>query len=94
MATLAVVTLSTITVLGILTAPWLVALLAPGFDPEKAALTATLTRIMYPFILLVSLAALVMGMLNARNVFGVPAMASSQPAPPSPRTPHALSAQG
>ena len=32
---------------------------------------------MYPFILLVSLAALVMGMLNARNVFGVPAMASS-----------------
>jgi putative peptidoglycan lipid II flippase len=76
-ATLAAVTLSTITVLGILTAPWLVALLAPGFDPEKAALTATLTRIMYPFILLVSLAALVMGMLNARNVFGVPAMASS-----------------
>jgi len=37
----------------------------------------TLTRVMYPFILLVSLAALVMGMLNARNVFGVPAMASS-----------------
>ena len=32
---------------------------------------------MYPFILLVSLAALVMGMLNARNVFGMPAMASS-----------------
>jgi putative peptidoglycan lipid II flippase len=76
-ATLAVVTLSTITVLGIFTAPWLVALLAPGFDPEKAALTTTLTRVMYPFILLVSLAALVMGMLNARNVFGVPAMASS-----------------
>ena len=53
------------------------ALLAPGFDPEKAALTVTLTRVMYPFILLVSLAALVMGMLNSRNVFGVPAMASS-----------------
>ena len=32
---------------------------------------------MFPFILLVSLAALVMGMLNAKNVFGVPAMASS-----------------
>src|SRR5947207_1463414 len=59
------------------TAPWLVAALAPGFDPGKAALTVTLTRIMYPFILLVSLAALVMGMLNARNVFGMPAMASS-----------------
>jgi putative peptidoglycan lipid II flippase len=55
----------------------LVALLAPGFDADKAALTARLTRIMFPFILLVSLAALVMGMLNAKNRFGVPAMASS-----------------
>jgi putative peptidoglycan lipid II flippase len=76
-ATLAAVTLSAITILGIASAPWLVALLAPGFDPQKAALTVALTRVMYPFILLVSLAALVMGMLNARNVFGVPAMASS-----------------
>jgi putative peptidoglycan lipid II flippase len=76
-ATLSVVTLSAITVLGIASAPWLVAALAPGFDPAKAALTVTLTRVMYPFILLVSLAALVMGMLNARNVFGIPAMASS-----------------
>ena len=76
-ATLTAVSLSAITVTGIATAPWLVAALAPGFDPGKAALTVTLTRIMYPFILLVSLAALVMGMLNARNVFGMPAMASS-----------------
>jgi putative peptidoglycan lipid II flippase len=76
-ATLAIVTLSTITVIGIAVAPWLVAVLAPGFAPAKAALTVELTRVMYPFILLVSLAALVMGMLNARNVFGVPAMASS-----------------
>jgi putative peptidoglycan lipid II flippase len=76
-ATLTVVTLSAITVAGIVCAPWLVAALAPGFDPAKAALTVVLTRVMYPFILLVSLAALVMGMLNARNVFGIPAMASS-----------------
>jgi putative peptidoglycan lipid II flippase len=76
-ATLTVVTLSAITLLGIAFAPWLVAVLAPGFEGDKAILTVTLTRIMYPFILLVSLAALVMGMLNARSVFGVPAMASS-----------------
>jgi putative peptidoglycan lipid II flippase len=76
-ATLTAVTLSAITVLGIVFAPWLVAVLAPGFEGEKAALTVTLTRVMYPFILLVSLAALVMGVLNARNVFGMPAMASS-----------------
>jgi putative peptidoglycan lipid II flippase len=76
-ATMAFVTLSAICVIGIVFSPQLVATLAPGFDPAKAALTVTLTRIMFPFILLVSLAALVMGMLNARNVFGVPAMASS-----------------
>jgi putative peptidoglycan lipid II flippase len=76
-ATLAAITLSAITLLGIAFAPQLVGLLAPGFTGDKAALTVTLTRIMFPFILLVSLAALVMGMLNAKNVFGMPAMASS-----------------
>jgi putative peptidoglycan lipid II flippase len=75
--TLAMLTLSVITILGIIFAPWVIAVLAPGFDPAKQALTVTLARIMYPFILMVSLAALVMGMLNARNVFGIPAMASS-----------------
>src|SRR6266550_1519501 len=53
------------------------AVVAPGFAPEKAQLTILLTRIMFPFILLVSLAALAMGMLNAKDVFGIPAMASS-----------------
>jgi putative peptidoglycan lipid II flippase len=76
-ATLTIIVLSAITIAGILSATWLVAVLAPGFDVGKAALTVTLTRVMYPFILLVSLAALVMGVLNAKNVFGVPAMASS-----------------
>ena len=76
-ATLAAVVLGALCVLGIFYSPQLVATLAPGFPPAKAALTVTLTRIMFPFILLVSLAALVMGMLNAKNVFGMPAMASS-----------------
>jgi putative peptidoglycan lipid II flippase len=76
-ATMAIVVLSVICVLGIVYSPQLVATLAPGFEPHKAALTVTLTRIMFPFILLVSLAALLMGMLNAKNVFGLPAMASS-----------------
>lgn len=76
-ATLTIVFLSVITLIGIAIAPLLVKFFAPGFDAEKAAMTVLLARIMYPFILLVSLAALAMGMLNARNVFGVPAMASS-----------------
>ena len=76
-ATLTLVFMSAITLLGIVFAPFVIDILAPGFPAEKAALTILLTRIMFPFILLVSLAALVMGMLNAKDVFGVPALASS-----------------
>jgi putative peptidoglycan lipid II flippase len=76
-ATLTAVVLSALCLIGIALAPYIIAFTAPGFDPDKAALTVWLARVMYPFILLVSLAALVMGMLNARHVFGVPAMASS-----------------
>ena len=76
-ATMTATVLGLLCVVGMVFSPQLVALLAPGFDPDKAALTVHLTRIMFPFILLVSLAALVMGMLNAKNRFGMPAMASS-----------------
>jgi putative peptidoglycan lipid II flippase len=76
-ATLTVLVLGALCLLGVLFSHQLVALLAPGFAPDKAALTAKLTRIMFPFILLVSLAALVMGVLNAKSIFGRPAMASS-----------------
>ena len=77
MATLTAIFMSAITLIGILFAGQLIALIAPGFAPEDAAMTILLTRIMFPFILMVSLAALVMGMLNAKHVFGMPAMASS-----------------
>ncbi len=76
-ATLTLVFMSGMTLLGIFFAPQVIGILAPGFPAEKAALTIQLTRIMFPFILLVSLAALVMGMLNAKHVFGMPALASS-----------------
>src|SRR5213082_506724 len=77
-ATLTAVFMSAVTLLGILFAPQLVDLLTWGsWPPDKTALTILLTRIMWPFMLLVSLAALVMGILNAKHVFGPPAMASS-----------------
>lgn len=77
MFTLATVFMSGITLLGIVFAKPLIGILAWGFDPKDVEATVWLTQIMFPFILLVSLAALVMGMLNSKNVFGVPAMASS-----------------
>ncbi len=72
------VVLSVITIVGILAAPVIVNAIAPGFSsvPDKVELTITLTRIMFPFLLLVALAALAMGMLNAKRVFGIPASAS------------------
>jgi len=73
-----VVLLSLITLVGIIASPWIVDLIAPGFrnTPGKAELTVTMTRIMFPFLLLVALAALAMGMLNAKKKFGIPASAS------------------
>jgi putative peptidoglycan lipid II flippase len=77
MATLTTVFMSNVSVLGVIFAAPLIGFLAPGFPAEKAQLTISLTQVMYPFILLVSLAALVMGMLNAVNRFTAPALASS-----------------
>ncbi|MCU1273842.1 MAG: murein biosynthesis integral rane protein MurJ, partial [Bryobacterales bacterium] len=59
--------------------PQLVNLLAPGFAqiPGKFALAVKLTRIMFPFLLLVALAAQAMGILNSCNQFGVPALSST-----------------
>ncbi len=45
--------------------------------PGKFELAVSLTRVMFPFILFVSLAAAVMGMLNSRFIFGIPASAST-----------------
>ena len=72
-----VVVLSIYVLLGILFAPYFVPLLAHGFSPEKAALTVTMTQIMLPFILLVAMAALAMGVLNTKGKFGIPASAST-----------------
>ncbi|HEY6205026.1 MAG TPA: murein biosynthesis integral membrane protein MurJ [Chthoniobacterales bacterium] len=78
-ATLTAIFMSAVTLLGIIFAPQIIYVMTGfgGWSPEKTATTILLTRVMWPFILLVSLAALVMGMLNAKNVFGAPAMASS-----------------
>ena len=64
-------------VLGIIFAPQIVSLIAPGFlkDAGKFSQTVLLTRLMFPFLLFISLAALVMGALNVRRVFFVPALA-------------------
>lgn len=73
------VALSVITLMGIYLADPLVHVLAPDYDsvPGKTELTATLTRIMLPFLVVISLSAVVMGMLNTKGRFFMPAMAST-----------------
>ena len=64
-----------ITAIGVVAAPVLIYLSAPGFaaDPEKFALTVQLTRITFPYILFMSLVALSGGILNSWNRFSIPA---------------------
>lgn len=78
MVTLALCFMSLVAVAGVALAPFLVRLLNPGWDnPRSFELCARLAQIMYPFITLVSITALIMGMLNSKKVFFIPAVASA-----------------
>jgi putative peptidoglycan lipid II flippase len=68
-----------ISLLGILASGYLVRLMAPDFEQiaGKTALTVIMTQIMFPFLPMISLAAVVMGILNTKGKFFIPAMASS-----------------
>ena len=78
-ATLIIAFITVISILAWVFTPEIVRLLAPGFYavPGKAELTIELTRVMMPFLLLIALAAQAMGMLNAFNIYGMPALASA-----------------
>ncbi|MFH1127995.1 MAG: murein biosynthesis integral membrane protein MurJ [Candidatus Omnitrophota bacterium] len=74
---LLLVIICSITILGIIFSPLIVRLIAPGFiaNPEKLAATIKLNRIIFPYILLISLAAYSTGLLNSLKHFSVPAFA-------------------
>ncbi len=63
------------TIGGILLSPWIVRLIAPGFDAQKISLTVTLTRLMFPYFFCIGLMALCMGILNVLGHFAAPAFA-------------------
>ncbi|KNC09019.1 membrane protein [Klebsiella sp. RIT-PI-d] len=69
--------LTVVTVLGMLAAPWVITITAPGFadTADKFQLTTQLLKITFPYILLISLASLVGAILNTWNRFSVPAFA-------------------
>lgn len=69
------VVLMALTLIGIAAAPLIVRLIAPGFadDPAKFHATVTLTRVIFPFLILVGLWAYAMGILNTLGYFAIPA---------------------
>lgn len=68
--------LSVITVLGMIFAAEITKIIAWGFEgsPKKLELTITLVRMMFPYLLFVCLAALLLGTLNTLRVFFLPAL--------------------
>ena len=73
--TLLAIVLIVLSIAGSLAAPWLVYLLAGGFarTPGKVELTAEMIRIVFPYILFVSLVSLAGGVLNVFRRFAIPA---------------------
>ncbi len=64
-----------VTLLGILAAPWIIYISAPGFstNAQKFEITVTMLRIVFPYIFFISLAAFFGAILNTYNRFSIPA---------------------
>lgn len=69
--------LALVSLIGIIAAPIIIWITAPGFTdtPDKFAITAALLRITFPYIFFISLASLAGAILNTWNRFSVPAFA-------------------
>lgn len=74
-ATLLALVVAVVTAIGIVAAPLIIYISAPGFaaDADKFDLTVTLTRITFPYILFMSLVAMAGGVLNTFSRFAIPA---------------------
>jgi putative peptidoglycan lipid II flippase len=64
-----------VVLIGVLFSPVLVKIIAPGFDYEQRLAAVTFTRSLFPFLIIVSVGALAMGVLNSIGSFFVPAIA-------------------
>ncbi len=70
--------LMALTAAGVFASPLIIRIIAPGFldNPEKFRLTVTLTKILFPFLIMVGLWAYAMGVLNTLGHFAAPAFGS------------------
>ena len=63
--------LGALTALFILVAPTVMSLVAPGFEGELLDLTVSLSRLLFPILVLLGLTGMVVGILNSYDRFGV-----------------------
>nr|HPR16640.1 lipid II flippase MurJ [Candidatus Cloacimonadota bacterium] len=63
--------------LGILLAPLLVKIIAPGLDATTQALTIKLTRVLFPYLFLIGLSSTFISILNAHDYFFLPGLSSA-----------------
>jgi putative peptidoglycan lipid II flippase len=75
-ATLLAAALVVVSLIGVLVAPLIILVSAPGFSahPDKFSITVDLLRITFPYILFISLTSLAGGILNTWSRFSVPAL--------------------
>jgi putative peptidoglycan lipid II flippase len=69
--------LTLLTLLGIIFAPVITRLLAPGFDTQSYQITVRLTRIMFPYLLLIGLSSTLISILNSHDYFFLPGLSSA-----------------
>ncbi|MFC1807086.1 murein biosynthesis integral membrane protein MurJ [Candidatus Omnitrophota bacterium] len=76
---LMLIILTLLTVIGVVFSKPIVMAIAPGFiaDPGKFEITVALTRVMFPYLIFVGLAAYGMGVLNSVKHFTAPALGTS-----------------
>ena len=65
--------LGLVTLLAVVTAPWVMPLFAPGLSPELVDETVRLSQIMFPIVVLLGLTGLVAALLQANGRFGATA---------------------
>ncbi|AEF95392.1 integral membrane protein MviN [Desulfotomaculum nigrificans CO-1-SRB] len=75
--TMVIIIFTVVTVGGIFAAPLLVKLTAPGLNTATAGLATRLTVIMLPILVFYGLSTVFQGLLNANQVFAVPALSVS-----------------
>jgi putative peptidoglycan lipid II flippase len=69
---LVVIVLVALVLVGILLTPIIVHIIAPGFEAEARDLTISLTRILFPYLLLIGLTSTIIAILNAHSIFFLP----------------------